>query len=72
MAHYAVKIVRRRKPGETRGLVVETIEFDAYGDEAAQHHALTLVEGLDWAANFAALEGAPGDIRAFWMNKPHA
>ena len=72
MAHYAVKIIRRIRPGETWGWVVETIEFDAPDDTAAQQQALGLIEGIDWEQDFAALEGHPGDFRTFWGRNPHA
>lgn len=71
MAHYAIKIVKRRRAGETRGMVTDMIEFDAENDDAAQHHALTLIDDLNWITHFAALEGFPGEFQTFWMNKPH-
>lgn len=72
MAHYALKIYQRRRPNETVGSLVESIEFDAPDNQAATHEAYAKLDGLNWTARFAALWSDDNQFLAIWAAPPHA
>jgi hypothetical protein len=72
MPHYAIKIYQRRRQGETRGTLHETIEFDAPNVEAAEQVAYAKIDGIDWERRFAALWSDDEHFLVFWGAAPHA
>jgi hypothetical protein len=68
MAHYILRIIKRSRPNETRGLVSERIEFDAENDYEAQSSARVHLGSLDWRTHFAALGDDARQFVWFWSS----
>lgn len=69
MKHYILGIYRRRRAGETVGLLAEKIEFDAPDDETAWNEAFAKLGDVDWNAHFAALSDAEkSGFLCFWTS----
>lgn len=69
---YTLGIYRRRRAGETWGLLHDKHEFEAADDDQARQKADALLTDVDWDKHFAALSREGSSFLSFWTHRPHA